>query len=100
MSAVHTRLESRAAAQSSMCEQLKALKYEAGAVLRRLRLIRRSRDISFYEDAELTRLKHASVNKVVKHLLVGHDGQPCPAGERPIVSAVIHAKARAAGAGH
>ena len=37
-----------------MCEELKALKCEAGAVLRRLRLIRRSRDISFYEDAELT----------------------------------------------
>jgi hypothetical protein len=97
--AVHTRLEFRAAAQSPMCEELKALKCEAGAVLRRLRLIRRSRDISFYEDAELTRLKHASVNKVVKHLLVGHDGRPCPSGERPIVSAVINSKARAAGAG-
>jgi hypothetical protein len=82
-----------------MCEELKALKCEAGAVLRRLRLIRRSRDISFYEDAELTRLKHASINKVVKHLLVGHDGQPCPSGERPIVSVATNAKARAAGAG-
>ena len=80
-----------------MCEELKALKCEAGAVLRRLRLIRRSRDLSFYEDAELTRLKHASINKVVKHLLVGHDGQPCPSGERPIVSVAV--KARAAGAG-
>ena len=80
-----------------MCEELKVLKCEAGAVLRRLRLIRRSRDISFYEDAELTRLKHASVNRVVKHLLVGHNGQPCPSGERPIVSVV--AKAKAAGAG-
>jgi hypothetical protein len=95
--AVRTRLEFRAAPQSPMCEELKALKCEAGAVLRRLRLIRRSRDISFYEDAELTRLKHASVNKVVKHLLVGHNGQPCPSGERPIVSLV--AKAKAAGAG-
>ncbi|HUE42162.1 MAG TPA: hypothetical protein VMP12_01310 [Candidatus Sulfotelmatobacter sp.] len=81
-----------------MCEELKALKCEAGAVLRRLRQIRRSRDLSFYEDAELTRLKHASVNKVVKHLLVGHNGQPCPSGERPIVSAASNAKARAAGA--
>jgi hypothetical protein len=82
-----------------MCEELKALKCEAGAVLRRLRIIRRSRDISFYEDAELTRLKHASINKVVKHLLVGHDGQPCPSGERPIVSTPAVAKARAASAG-
>jgi hypothetical protein len=80
-----------------MCEELKALKLEAGVVLRRLRLIRRSRDLSFYEDAELTHLKHASINKVVKHLLVGHDGQPCPSGERPIVS--VANKARAAGAG-
>jgi hypothetical protein len=82
-----------------MCEELKTLKCEAGAVLRRLRLIRRSRDISFYEDAELTRLKHASVNKVGKHLLVGHGGQPCPSGERPIVSAAINVKARAAATG-
>jgi hypothetical protein len=82
-----------------MCEELKALKCEAGAVLRRLRIIRRSRDISFYEDAELTRLKHASINKVVKHLLVGHNGQPCPSGERPIVSEANKPKARAVGAG-
>jgi hypothetical protein len=80
-----------------MCEELKALKCEAGTVLRRLRHIRRSRDLSFYEDAELTRIKHASVNAVVKHLLVGHNGQPCPSGERPIVS--VEGKARAAGAG-
>ena len=99
MSNICTRLEFRAAARPVpyMCEELKALKCEAGAVLRRLRFIRRSRDVSFYEDAELTRLKHASINKVVKHLLVGHDGQPCPSGERPIVSTV--AKIRAAGVG-
>ena len=76
-----------------MCDELKALKYEAAHVLRNLRRIRRSRDLSFLEDAELTRVKHASINAVVKHLLVGHQGQPCPAGERPIV------KAKAAGAG-
>ena len=94
------RIAGRQLAQSSMCEELKALKCEAGAVLRRLRLIRRSRDVSFYEDAELTRLKHASINKVVKHLLVGHNGQPCPSGERPIVSSIAPAaKARAAAPG-
>lgn len=103
MSAGPTRVESRAVARPvpCMCEELKALKCEAGAVLRRLRLIRRSRDISFYEDAELTRLKHASINKVVKHLLVGHNGQPCPSGERPIVSpaAGVAPKARSAVSG-
>jgi hypothetical protein len=83
-----------------MCEELKSLKCEAGTVLRRLRQIRRSRDLSFYEDAELTRLKHASVNAVVKHLLVGHDGKPCPSGERPIVSPVANIpKAKAAASG-
>jgi hypothetical protein len=96
-----TRVESRAVARPVpyMCEELKALKCEAGAVLRRLRIIRRSRDLSFYEDAELTRLKHASINKVVKHLLVGHDGKPCPSGERPIVSTVPSVKAKATAAG-
>jgi hypothetical protein len=77
-----------------MCEELKSLKYEAAYVLRHLRQIRRSRDLSFLEDAELARLKHASVNAVVKHLLVGHQGQPCPSGERPIVKAKAAASGR------
>ncbi|MGC1903422.1 MAG: hypothetical protein WA715_06345 [Candidatus Acidiferrum sp.] len=93
MPAVSTRVKSRTATVP-MCEELKALKYEAAHVLRSLRRIRRSRDISFLEDAELARLKHTSVNAVVKHLLVGHQGQPCPAGERPIVKAKAAASGR------
>jgi len=70
-----------------MCTELDALKHEAVQVFREVRKIRRSRDVSFYEDAELNGEKHKSINAVLKHLLVGHDGKPCPAGERPIVSA-------------
>ena len=69
----------------TMCAELDALKREAGRTLRELKNIRRSRDVSFDEDAELNRRKHDSINAVLKHLLVGHDGKPCPAGERPIV---------------
>jgi len=68
-----------------MCEELNALKRAAARVLRESREIRRSRDVSFYEDAELNRAKDKSVNAVLRHLLVGHDGKPCPAGDRPIV---------------
>lgn len=68
-----------------MCAELDSLKREAGRILRELKNIRRSRDVSFDEDAELNRRKDASINAVLKHLLVGHDGKPCPAGDRPIV---------------
>jgi len=72
-------------AQVAMCTELDNLKRDAGSVLRELKRIRRSRDVSFYEDAELNRRKRDIINAVVKHLLVGHDGKPCPAGDRPIV---------------
>jgi len=69
-----------------MCEELHTLKRKAAYVLRAVRSIRRSRDLSFYEDAELNREKHSSLNAVLKHLLAGHSGKPCPSGDRPIVS--------------
>ena len=68
-----------------MCEELQSLKRDAVRVIREVRKIRRSRDISFVEDAELNRKKHQSLNAVLTHLLAGHAGQPCPAGDRPIV---------------
>lgn len=68
-----------------MCAELDKLKREAARTLRELKAIRRSRDVSFGEDAELNRRKYDSINAVLKHLLVGHDGKPCPSGERPIV---------------
>jgi hypothetical protein len=68
-----------------MCEKLDSLKREAVHVFREVRNVRRSKDLSFYEDAELNGERHKSINAVIKHLLVGHEGKPCPAGDRPIV---------------
>jgi hypothetical protein len=65
-----------------MCAELDSLKRNAVHVSREVRKIRRSRDVSFYEDGE----KYKSINALVRHLLVGHEGKPCPAGDRPIVS--------------
>ena len=67
-----------------MCAELDALKREAAKALREVRKIRRSKDASFDEDVELNRKKYKSINAVIRHLLVGHDGKPCPAGDRPI----------------
>ena len=55
------------------------------SVFREVRAIRRSRDLSFDEDVDLHWRKRASIHSVLKHLLVGHGGQPCPGGTRPIV---------------
>jgi hypothetical protein len=71
-----------------MCEELQLLKRQAGRAIRRIKQIRRARDISFFEDAELNLVKRASLHIVLKHLLVGHEGHPCPAGERPIISPI------------
>ena len=68
-----------------MCAELDSLKRDAVHVSREVRKIRRSRDVSFFEDAELNNKKHQSLNAILKHLLAGHAGQPCPAGDRPIV---------------
>ena len=77
-----------------MCAELDALKREAAHVFREVKKIRRSRDVSFYEDAELNHEKHKSINSLLKHLLVGHEGKPCPAGDRPIVSLVKNCRVR------
>jgi hypothetical protein len=79
-------VESPSPAAISMCEKLKILKREAVHVLSEVKKIRRSRDLSFFEDAELNREKHKIINAVLKHLLVGHDGKPCPGGDKPVVS--------------
>ena len=67
------------------CDQLEKLNQQALFVLSEVRRIRRSRDLNFFEDADLTGQKHDSVTALIKHLLAGHGGQPCPAGSRPIV---------------
>jgi hypothetical protein len=79
-------VEFRAMATKIQCEALSRILHDAHSAFREAREIRRSKDLSFYEDSELTRGEHDRIDALVKHLLVGHDGKPCPAGDRPIVS--------------
>ena len=67
------------------CEDLNQILQEAVSTFRAAREIRRSKDLSFHEDGELTRSEHKKIDSLVKHLLAGHEGKPCPAGDRPIV---------------
>jgi hypothetical protein len=67
------------------CEELNRKKLEAIAAFHSARNTRRSRDLSFQEDVELTRDEHRKIDELLKHLLSGHDGHPCPAGDRPII---------------
>jgi hypothetical protein len=68
------------------CELLEKLKQEIVCTFQEARKIRRSKDLSFSEDAELTRSEHRKIDALVTHLLSGHAGKPCPAGDRPIIS--------------
>lgn len=70
------------------CEELEELRLDALCVFREVKRIRRSRDLNFFEDADLNCQKQDSVTALIKHLLAGHRGHPCPAGSRPIVAAV------------
>ena len=78
-----------------MCEKLSKLKADAVAAFAEAKQVRRQRDLCFHEDAELSREGYKRVDALVKHLLAGHDGEPCPDGDRPIVSSDY---SRAAGA--
>jgi hypothetical protein len=71
-----------------MCEELNRFKRDAISALLEAKKIRRSKDLTFKEDAELSREGRKRIDEVLKHLLVGHDGSPCPAGDRPVVSAI------------
>jgi len=67
------------------CEELNRIKLAAVAAFHSAKETRRSRDLSFQEDVELSRDEHRKVDELLKHLLSGHEGLPCPAGDRPIV---------------
>lgn len=70
-----------------MCNELDRFRCEAASALLEAKRIRLSRDVSIYEDAELCREGHRRICALIVHLLVGHDGRACPAGDRPIVTA-------------
>lgn len=71
----------------AQCEALDRLQSEAAAAASEAKKTRRLRDVSIQEDATLSREVQRHIDALIKHLLVGHNGQPCPAGERPIIRA-------------
>ena len=74
------------------CEELNRIRLEAIAAFHSAKETRRSRDLSFQEDVELSRDEHRKIDELLKHLLSGHDGHPCPAGDRPIIGVVPPAR--------
>jgi hypothetical protein len=69
-----------------VCEEHNRLRHEAVTAVLEARRIRWNSDLSFYQDSELSRDEHRKIDALLKHLLVGHDGKPCPGGDRPIVT--------------
>ncbi|MGA8452221.1 MAG: hypothetical protein WA785_16095 [Candidatus Acidiferrales bacterium] len=68
-----------------VCEEHNRLRREAVSAVLEARRIRWNSDLSFYQDSELSRDEHQKIDALLKHLLVGHEGKPCPGGDRPIV---------------
>ena len=64
---------------------LEKLKREAVESILGAKKLRWSKDVSLYEDSEIARDQRAKIDAFISHLLAGHDGQPCPCGDRPIV---------------
>jgi hypothetical protein len=69
------------------CEELDRFKRDAASAFLKAKKTRFSRDVSIYEDAEFCGEWHRRIYALIGHLLVGHEGNACPAGDRPIVSA-------------
>jgi hypothetical protein len=69
-----------------VCAELERLKFESTSAFLEAKRIRLSRDVSIREDFEMSREGHRRIFALLRHLLVGHDGNACPAGDRPIVS--------------
>lgn len=67
------------------CQELERHRREVESAYREATRIRMSEDISIHEDFELSSSGHRRIYALIKHLLAGHDGEPCPAGDRPIV---------------
>jgi hypothetical protein len=67
---------------NSECEELLRLRGEAKVALLQASRIRR---FGHFADTELQKEAQRKTDALIKHLLAGHDGKPCPAGDRPIV---------------
>jgi hypothetical protein len=68
-----------------VCEEHERLRQAAVAAVLEARKIRWNNDLSFHQDSELSSDQHQKIDALLKHLLVGHNGKPCPCGDRPIV---------------
>jgi hypothetical protein len=76
-------------AKTEKCEELDQFRRDAAAALLEAKKVRRSKDLTIYEDAELSRESQRRIEALIKHLLTGHNGDPCPAGDRPIVKSRV-----------
>lgn len=67
---------------SKTCQELEKLRRDA-----RLSVLRASNTntLSQFGAAERKREADEKIDALIQHLLVGHAGEPCPAGSRPIV---------------
>lgn len=80
------RIELPAMAQNGRCELLSQLQRDAVEAILFAKKMRRSKDVSLYEDSELCREQRRKIDAFISHLLAGHDGKPCPCGDRPIIA--------------
>jgi hypothetical protein len=75
----------RAMAQNDRCELLDQLQRDAVEAILCAKQMRRNKDVSLYEDSDLCREQRQKIDAFISHLLAGHDGKPCPNGDRPII---------------
>ena len=64
------------------CEELEQLRCEARVA--RIRATQSGRFAQFGA-AQLQKEVERTIDALLRHLLAGHNGKPCPAGDRPIV---------------
>jgi hypothetical protein len=76
------------------CELLDQLKRDAVGAVLDAKKTRWSKDVSMHEDSELCRDQRRKIDAFIAHLLAGHDGKPCPCGERPIIAPRPEARAK------
>lgn len=72
-------------AQGDRCDLLDQLQREAVEAILTAKQMRRNKDVSLHEDSELCRDQRRKIDAFISHLLAGHDGKPCPCGDRPII---------------
>lgn len=67
------------------CDELQRLRNEAKSALLQAKRVDR---FGHLNDAGRQEEARRKVDAMIEHLLVGHNGKPCPAGDRPIVRPV------------